>query len=790
MSGHRHTDSVLSRLYGAASPYRSVVAMLVCALAAVLLCSAPAGADVFGPIALVSAGRLQQAEYAHDPAISGNGKYVVFDGSVGGVTGIWRRETQPGGALVQVAGGDAVLPSISENGQYVSFTTNEGRALPEITDEQPDLREAHEPPNVYVRDMAIAPAAPCQPGEPCAFTLASAASGPRGALPAPLTYEYPVGESRSVEEENFGSAAAGRSAISADGDKVAFVTTAESDLAGPHTPKLQVAVRNLETNTTELVSVRYDPATGAPWIDPATGRPEPVAPEMEGAPIGAVYTPGGHPPFYGASQAYEETHEIGASISADGSTVAWMGQDVDEQVPTLAGERLRAEYSEPLWRRIADGPYAPTRAITGGADPLAPQCLASHEHALGEPATDADPCQGPFKTEAGSEGIWSGSAGEAIPRLSADGLEVAFLATAPLLSLGADFGIEMIGRNSDLYVADMHEGLTRNQALHPLTELANANEASIATNGPITAFGVSANGEQVAFTTERTAFPLGSPAYVSVPAVVPGLAELYDVDLSQDTLTRVTHGYTEGELSAQPVTLGREEEDLYQNEPITDGALSPSFDESGELLAFSSAASNLVYGDGNTPAPGQANHGDDGSDAYVVNRVTFGSEPAAQFISSAPANPAVMPSWMLGVTALSSSNGSVRLYIQLPGAGRLSAQAFSAVKVPTMSREPRAARRARLTATVRTRTVASDGTGVQEAEGGLTTLLLIPAARYSPLVQAGGLSATAELTFTAPSHPVIHQSIAVTFLRSPKAGASRRSHLAEARARAHRSEHR
>jgi len=114
--------------------------------AATLLGAVPAaaGADVFEPIALVSRGTLgagatQQAEYAHDPAISGDGRYLAFDGSIGGITGVWRRDLATG-QIEQVAGGDAELPSISANGQYVSFTTNEGASLAEITDGR-----SHEP---------------------------------------------------------------------------------------------------------------------------------------------------------------------------------------------------------------------------------------------------------------------------------------------------------------------------------------------------------------------------------------------------------------------------------------------------------------------------------------------------------------------------------------------------------------------------------------------------------------------------------------------------------------------
>src|SRR6202035_64235 len=51
------------------------------ALAVLLSVCASAQADIFGGISLVSESPGQQAEYAHDPAMSANGRYVVFDGS-------------------------------------------------------------------------------------------------------------------------------------------------------------------------------------------------------------------------------------------------------------------------------------------------------------------------------------------------------------------------------------------------------------------------------------------------------------------------------------------------------------------------------------------------------------------------------------------------------------------------------------------------------------------------------------------------------------------------------------
>jgi hypothetical protein len=761
----------LSRQRRSASRPGALAVMVVCTLAIALLASAPAGADVFESISLLSASPFQQAEYAHDPAISGGGRYVVFDGSIGGVTGVWRREYRPGGELgelEQVAGGDAELPSISENGQYVSFTTNEGGKLAEITDGLPDLNGAQEAPNVYVRDMSKSP------GESGAFMPAS-----------PLSYEYPTEASRAFAETHFGSEAAGRTALSADGQKVVFVTTATSNLDGPKTPPLQVAVHDFKTGKTELVSVRYDAASGRPAENQQSGQPEPVPVQQEGnSTYGAVFTHGGPPIFTPPIQAYALPTEVGASISADGSTVAWMGQNIGEQAQMLSEESVPPQYGEPLWRRIVGangepGEESATRRVTGGSDPADAQCAANPERILPIIPSAQDPCQGPFAVEP-QYGVWEGGAGETVPRLSADGYTVGFLASAPLVALGT-FGGGLTGRHSDAYVADMHEGLSRVQALTPLTELASGEESHIATNAPILNLGISPDGTQVAFTTKRTVFPLGSPAYVSAPAAVPGLNELFDVDLADDTLTRVTHGY-EGGASEHPHQAAiAGEEDEYKKED--DGALAPSFSNDGELLAFSSTASNLVYGDGNTPPLGS--EVSDGSDAFVVKRVLFGSQPTPQVISGAPSNPPLTPLWNLGATALSIGNGNVVLYVDVPSEGTLSALVSSRVRVGLV-RSSRAARRARrggirarTAVTVSTRTVASASGRIVASEGGLATLLLKLAPHYRALAaQRGGLSATANLTFIAPGHPALRQSVAVVFLRAPsKKPAARRSQV-------------
>lgn len=770
---------------------RPLTTLLCTAWTILLACCAPAGADVFGPIGvtspepcslcapLASAGflpvaggeaKLQQAFYAHDPAISGNGRYVAFDGYFGGLAGVWRRdlqtgEVQPVAVGAQFAGTescmaqapcDAELPSISADGRYVSFTTAARLAPVEDTNGAPD---------VYVRDMSVPEAQTCEEGpsgpvQPCAFTLVSAVNGGSEGL----TYES--------ASERYGAIAAGRSAISADGQRVAFVTTASSNLVGPGTPALQVAVRNLATRETQLVSAEYDPASG----NAIPGKP--VSDVEGGVTYGAVYSPITQPPtFPFNNRAYALTPSVGASISADGTTVAWMGRAVFKQARMLPGED-KASYAEPLWRRIADGPLASTRRVTGGSEPENPACVAKGESELPGAASQSfsDPCQGPFAVEP-AIGVWDGTRSDGTPQLSADGYEVAFLSTAQLVSLGADFGRSAESEANDLYLVNMRDTATRNQALRPLTELASGHETERAPDAPIVDVGVSPDGSQVAFSTQRTEFPLGSPAYVSQPAAVAGMAELFDVDLANDTLTRVTGGY-EGAPSERPHKAVTSGETPYKL--VTDGALSPSFSDDGNRLAFSSTASNLVYGDGNTPSQEPNTGSSDGSDAFVTARKLFPQTPTETFVSSPPASPSPTPDWILGVTAVSLPDGSVRLYVQVPGVGRLSAVAASPVTVASAATAPRqGARSRRAHRSIVVRRVASAATAVGANADGLVTLTLRLARGYSALAaRSGGLSTAAKIVFQAPGRPVLSQSVEVSFVRRTKPAhvAKRRAH--------------
>jgi hypothetical protein len=781
-------------------------ALALSAAVGLLACAGPgsARADVFGPISLVSygavgaSGFVQQAEYAHDSAISADGRYVAFDGSIGGVTGVWRRDLDTD-AVEQVAGGDAAMPSISENGQYVSFTTDEGASLPEITHLQPDLAPKPEAVDVYRRDMAVEPAATAadeaaRPAGERAFLAASVASGSE----QPLTYENPG--------EHGGSYAVGRSAMSANGDEVAFVTVSVSNLVAypaleaqerekgetpaPRTPAGQVAVHSFDTGATELISrCRFECAKGE-----AEGAAEPVvAAEEKSKPVGAITLGAANFPKHEPFGAWP-----GASISADGTTVAWIGEDVAEQAPTLAQEDLPVIYEEPLWRRLPAAANQ-TRRVTGGSDPEAPGCAASGETQLTEGSENAgDPCQGPFVRESvgnsGGGGLIKDPTSDFTPRLSANGEEVAFGANGRLISEGYDFDRQPeTGNPTDLFVVDMQPGLTRDQSLTQLTEAGSSG----AENEPVTDFEISADGRQVAFSTERTVFTLGWPALVSAPLAETGMGELYDADLADGTLTRVTHGYEgEGEQSQQPHrTFGEETGDPYGPDAKL-GALTPDFSGDGDELVFSSTAANLVYGDGNTPPePVDCCAAGDGSDVFAVTRIQFPGEPPQQSIS-APPRPALAPTWRLGVTARSLPDGSVLLYVRVPGAGTVRAGARGSVVIqsPAGTRTAHRARahhnssvrahaRARATVakkaaastktaarkviheTVATRTLATRAAPAKAA--GLTTLTLALAPRYGALARKpGGVSATVAVSFSAPGQKTLSESVPVTFVRT------------------------
>lgn len=650
----------------------AVVAVLALTACAAMASTALAQA---GPISLVSSNGIEQADFAETPAISADGRFVAFKGRIGGQTGIFRKDLSTG-ELVLVAGEKSREPSISADGRYVSFTTTQALDPGDDSGTTSD---------VYVADLA---------NVPIAYELASAIDG---CNPLDLEPHTPCGLTYEGTE---GSAATGRVSLSADGREVVFVTTVASNLTEPSvtseplpTPPLQVAVRNLETDRTTLISTALGSASGD---TPVEG--------------GAVLANG----------------RIGAeaSINADGSTVAWLGRHLAAQVPLSPAEgssiaKVEAQneglYGEPLVRRIPTGPTnaPPTLRIVTGQD--FPEMISGANLI-------------PVGNCSASSG-WNLGGGQAVPVLSADGDRVALI--------GQPDGY------TDAFMVDL-AGAT--PTVHRLTAspplpLNNACEAAgksqfYAGNAEIKTIAISPDGERIAFTTKRQRFPLSPPNLVTSPPVGVGVEELYLVDLRGSTLERLTHGTTLSEPS------------LLESFSQSGGANSVSFDGDGETLAFASPAYNLVPGDGNGGGNGAAFG--TGSDAFLVGDPRSEGASGSTRISAPP--PAIRPRsrWALTAHASSLPDGSVRVAVGVPGAGKLGAVARTAPTSGKHVRKVAAARR-------------------QARLASVLVFILHPARSFRSELHAKGLEAALRLHFVGKGGKPLTEMLNVRF-RSHRAG--------------------
>lgn len=580
-----------------------------------LLTAASAAAEL-GPIQLVSSGAAQPADKALAPALSADGRYVAFEGVLAGFDGVFRKDLASG-EIMRVAGiatsepepalSRATAPSISADGRYVSFTT---RAR---LDPANDLQAASR--DVYVADMATASA-----GSLPSVELASALDGCDPGLESGCGLSY--------SNEIFGSEAAGRVALSADGRRVAFSVLSESNLTsgpggsteGVPTPPRQVVLRDLATDSTNLVSVARDSGSGA-----MTGKPVP----------GGALVPG-----FGLARLQ------GAALSADGSTVAWLGAHLPAQVPlasTVEAERLAEvdagvlPYDEPLWRRVADGPGAPTRRVVAGDGPADPFPDMTQKN------TNLNEFQG-----------WLGlSTVTGVPQLSADGRTVALIGNP--------------AEAANLFVVDMAAGLTRAQAVRQLTlapvidpsdPVGTINSAEhVARTGHVFDLAISADGRRIAFTTARQQFPLAPPNLIGSPPSSQGLVELYLIDLEIEATQRVTHGLLGvDEPSGNPSTAKNPAGAAVAEE----GATAPSLADG--LIAFGSTAANLTAGDSN-----------EAGDVFVVEDPQQPQVTASSEIGPGPPGKGPGGRWRLTLSAISMPDGAVKVVAGVPAAGGLRA---------------------------------------------------------------------------------------------------------------------
>lgn len=486
----------------------------------------------------------------------------------------------------------AFNPSISADGRYIAFSTAQ----------QLVVADTNENVDVYVRDMSLAaPLGGACTGvtpPPCPFQLVSARDG--GGIPA--HFEAP---GLPTPGGNPGAATSRGVAISADGQRVAFRTEAPSDLpaqAATDAPPGQVFVRDLGAESTTLVTATRDGGTE----------------QMTDLPAGGA---------------------IGAAISADGSTVAWTGNNAPAQTRFLAGENTDPVFYYYLWRRVPFGSADPTRRVTGLADPDDPACRTLEEENPGMTtvfdATSTGPCYGPLTNRESISDITS-----QLPVLSADGNTVAFLTAAGPRPLS------VVGLAQDLYITRMDAGLSRKQATTELTRDAVNGDTSL--SAPITSLAMSPAGDFLAATSSRTQFTLPALQLVGQPRAVAGPRELYAIDLARGTIERATHSSSNGDIDG----------DVLDGVSVSSGA---------ERIAFASFAGNLFNGDANQRA-----------DAFVATREP---EPTPESATGeGGGNESSIETFgrrHIGVRVRSIRGGVAVLAVSVPGAGRIKAEAVA-----------------------------------------------------------------------------------------------------------------
>jgi Tol biopolymer transport system component len=640
-----------------------------------------------------------------DADISGDGRYVVFQAKAtnffedDGETqqekeaaeppgteregGIFRYDRETG-QLQIVASGNLVVsegkeagkvlvrgaenPSVSAEGRYVAFSSAQQLV--------PRAQPAHtENAEVYERDMNTGP------GQPGAYMLVSAQNG---------SEEPPLFDNSSIITPTPGGDPGtqlwSNTAISANGRYVLFRTDeVPSSLPGgsaPTTPPGQLFVRDLQAKTTTLVTRK-----------------------LAGGPAGGAEGP--------------------ATLSADGSTVAWVGADAPSQTLFLPGEDQDESIPYYLWRRWQE-PDSTTRRVTGVAEP---ECNPV-EHIELNPAAEG-PCYGPLSFPESD----LASINETAPGLSADGYKVAFLA-----------GSELRPSNNkpdalDLFTTDMKLPSTPKDSTSELT-LAVKNVQGDG-SASITSLGFSSDGTHIAFVSQRNVFVLPEPQPVGSMSATAQQAELYVVDLASDTMERAALG-------------------LESAEPNGSTAGNPTLSNDGSAVAFVSGSSNLTLGDANGF-----------SDAFtVVRQAPAGTAAPPDSFNSLTGGFSLsgIASPELGLRVKRAADGDLILLVETPGAGKLIAQAQGTVST-------KVGKRTRKRKVVLTRAV-----GTTQAEGTATLVLRLAPQYAKSLATAGKLKALVTVSYMpSPPAEVLSAETSATFVAASTKKSSKGSPKAKGR---------
>lgn len=581
----------------------TLVALLAMAIASERASAAwPRGAELVSKLP----GEPPATNASLQPSISADGRYVAFlsraaDLDVAApVGGIFRKDLSTGAVELvakRLAAGCGVAgrPWISADGRFVAIETTEALVAT-------DTNTARD---VYVRDMSLAP------GTAGAYELVSALNG--GGDDA--TYASPTCANGARIPES-------ARAISFDGRKVLFTTNVFTNLpnggAGNTTARVQLYIRDLSADTTTLITRTID---------------DPLTPDTEPAGLPLVLEPDDESPL------------PKATISGDGSTVAWVGAEARQQTPFHAAESDTAGTGTELyymWRRIADGPISPTRRVTGAVDLDAPGCVASNGStdigdnapAVGE---SADACLGPL---AQKEWDTHYCISLAPPGLDYSGRKVAYVTCAELRHPGpreepydpdGDEGplppvypdyLPLTTYGDDAFITDMTPGVTKVAGTRELTHSAgNVNAADLA-GARINRVELSASGDRLAMVTSRASFTLANPVPTgSLPTtkdrargfVIDNLSTATTVD---DTLEWVTRSHASDS--------GEDLDDGISDDIALDGT--------GDTLVFATLASDVFFGDGNGVSDVFATNGPAGP--AFGPRVTIATPAQAQVLAS------------------------------------------------------------------------------------------------------------------------------------------------------------
>lgn len=496
----------------------------------------------YGPGAsIVSADylRLEQGDDATtDADITPDGRYVVLqtratnffaddDPDPAGTIrrgGIFRfdRET---GRLQLVADGNAFATD-AEGAQTLRGAANpsvsaDGRRVVFSTAQALAPQDTNHNVDVYVRDMDVPVGADRQASG--AYTLVSARDGGD----APATYAPAALPQASGDA---GADVWRNTSISADGNRVVFRTApdAVSDLpdhAAADVPGGQVFVRDLAARRTTLITRT----------------------EADGSPAGGA---------------------AGAMVlSDDGTTVVWSGAHAAAQTRFLNGEHIDPDVNFYLWRRL-DGSV--TRRITGLADPDDPACDGT---SVTLSSSSTGPCYGPLTSQE-EDGA---SLVNITPAVSPDGYQIVFLTTAGLRPTSIN------NPGPDLFITDMHPGLTRKEGTFELTRDGSSLDPRV--NAPIDSVAMAADGRHLVVGTVRTNFNLPLFAPVGTFRSTATSEELYVFDLVDHTIDRVVRAQDGSDASAGQ-----------------GAGPSPTLTADGSTVAFTSQSTNLFYGDANGTA--------------------------------------------------------------------------------------------------------------------------------------------------------------------------------------------